>query len=84
MLDLDSLLEQRNNEYKVCDRCKGVNLATLIPKIKAIDPKAIIREPSCVSYCGPGRDRTFVILNNKPIIADNEDELIEKIVAKIT
>ncbi|HAX72820.1 MAG TPA: DUF1450 domain-containing protein [Firmicutes bacterium] len=77
MFDLDSLFAEPN-EFRVCDKCKGTNINTLLPKLKAVDPKAKIFT-GCQSYCGPGRDRPFVFVNNKPIIADNEAELIEKV-----
>lgn len=79
MIDFDVLIADVRNEFKVCDKCKGVNLSTLIPRIMKLDPNAVIHEPSCISYCGPGRDFPFVILNNKPVVGDNEDDLIAKL-----
>ena len=79
MFDLDARVADFQNEFKVCDRCKGTNLSTLIPKLEKLDPNAIIRKPTCISYCGPGRDYPFVFLNNKPIKGENEDDLIAKV-----
>ena len=79
MLDLEALMTDVKNEFKVCDKCKGVNLTTLLPKLTKLDPSAVILKPACVSYCGPGRDFPFVLLNNKPIKGENEADLIEKI-----
>ena len=79
MIDFDSLVVDVQNEFKICDKCKGVNLSTLIPRLAKLDPDAKIHQPSCVSYCGPGRDYPFVILNNKPIVGANEDDLVNKI-----
>ena len=79
MFDLDTLVADFQNEFKVCARCKGTNLNTLIPRLEKLDPQAKILAPTCVSYCGPGRDYPFVFLNNKPIKGENEDDLIQKI-----
>jgi len=79
MLDLSTLINNFQNEFKVCDRCKGTNLNTLLPRLKKLDPDAKILKPMCVSYCGPGRDYPFVFLNNKPVKGENEDDLIQKI-----
>ena len=79
MFDLEALIAHVQNEFKICDRCKGTNIATLVPRLEKLDPNAKILEPMCVSYCGPGRDYPFVFLNNKPIKDENEDDLIEKI-----
>ena len=73
MFNLDDLLAEPN-EFRVCDKCKATNLTTLLPRLKEIDPKAKIYQ-GCQSYCGPGRDRSFVFINNKPILAENEDEV---------
>ena len=79
MFDFDALLSEFRNEFRVCDRCKGVNLGTLLPKLEKLDENARILKPTCQSYCGPGRDYPFVFLNNKPVKAETEVALIEKL-----
>ena len=66
------------NKFGVCDRCKATNIKSLIPKLKKIDDKAIINI-GCQSVCGIGRNKPFVICNDRLIVADSEDELITKL-----
>lgn len=70
------------NEYRICDKCKAVNTEKLVKIIQEIDNDSIIKI-GCQNFCGIGRTKPFIILNNIPIIGNSEDELINKIKEKI-
>lgn len=72
-----------NYEFQICDKCKGTNKKTLIPKLKEMVPEANIII-GCANLCGIGRNKSFVILNHVPIIADTEEELIKKVRQQIS
>lgn len=62
----------------ICNKCKAINSLSISKKLKEIYPNARY-EIGCNNMCGIGRSKVVVILNNKPIIADTEEELINKI-----
>ena len=68
--------------FRLCDDCLGVNLKTLIPKLKKKAPNAefII---GCQSYCGPGRTQTFTLVKSRICIADTEVELMPLVDEKL-
>lgn len=68
------------NEFKVCDICEGVNSESLIKRLKELDSEAEIIV-GCQGFCGIGATKPFVIVNGLPVIADTEDEVIEKVTA---
>ncbi|WP_041809234.1 DUF1450 domain-containing protein [Evansella cellulosilytica] len=70
------------NEFRICDDCLATNIHTLVPRLKKLDPEAKI-EIACQSYCGPGRKKSFAFVNDRPISAPDEKQLLEKVKKKI-
>jgi uncharacterized protein YuzB (UPF0349 family) len=66
------------NVFKICDKCVGTNIKTIVPKLKELDPNAEI-DIKCHSFCGPGSMKPFVIVNERTVFATTEDEVIEKV-----
>ncbi len=66
------------NEFRICDQCKGTNVKSLKSKLEALDPNAKIMI-GCQNMCGIGRTKPFVIVNHIPVIANTEEELLEKV-----
>ena len=67
-----------NNEFRICNICKAVNFKSLEKRLKELDSEATINI-GCQNVCGIGRSRPFVIVNHRLVVAENEDELINKV-----
>ena len=67
-----------NNEFRICNICKAVNFKSLEKRLKELDSEATINI-GCQNVCGIGRNRPFVIVNHKLVVAETEDELINKV-----
>lgn len=57
---------------KICPKCKTKDI------IKELKKKYNVIE-ECINYCGIGRGKYVVLVDNKPIIADTKEEIIKKL-----
>ena len=65
------------NEFRVCDDCDATNLKTLLPRLKSVDPDAKLR--LAVNRIAVQDEKAFAFVNNRPLSAPTEDELLEKV-----
>ena len=70
------------NEFKICNICKEDRDKTLKPKLQELDPEAKIII-ACQGFCAIGATKEFCIVNGIPVIADTEEELINKVKEQI-
>jgi hypothetical protein len=70
------------NKIGICDKCKGFDYKEIIKKLDSLNYK-FEYNIGCQNFCGIGRTRCFLILNNIPIVADNQNELIEKVINEL-
>ena len=64
------------NDIRICDKCKHMNVKTMLPKLEQMAPGARIRV-GCKSYCGPCSRFAFIYINGRYITAPTQDEALE-------
>lgn len=60
-------------KIKVCDKCKSKDIIDYLEK----QGHEVIIE--CINYCGIGRSKYVLLIDNKPLIADTKEEIIKKL-----
>lgn len=73
-----NLLGDKMN-VKICDKCRGTKIETLVPKLKKITSIKKI-EIGCRNFCGIGFLKPVALVDNMPVITEDEDSLIEEII----
>lgn len=70
------------NNIKICDNCPLIDVDTLSKKIRSIDSDAQI-SIGCQNFCGICSAKAFAILNNIPIIEDDQEKLVVELTKKM-
>lgn len=65
---------------KICDKCKGFDYKKIIEEIDKLGIENKY-EIGCNSMCGIGRNNIVAIVNNKPIISKNVNELLNTLLS---
>lgn len=65
-------------KIKICNKCKGFNYKEIM-KVLDNNFNDIEYTIGCNNMCGIGRSKIVVIKDNKPIVVDTIDDLINKI-----
>ena len=76
-------MSEMANVLIVCHCYRGANEIIRIYSARKATPKEATIEIGCHSYWGPGRKKTFTFVNSRPVAALTEDELMEKVLAKL-
>lgn len=63
---------------KICNKCKGFNYKKVIDEINK-NFSNVTYEIGCNNMCGIGRNKIVVIANNRPLVVENVNELIDKL-----
>lgn len=70
------------HKIEICDKCKGTNIKSLLPKIEKLCPDASIKV-GCIQFCGVGRDNIVILVDHIPIIGKTEEEALAKLKEKL-
>ena len=62
----------------ICPTCKSIREQQLTKAIRFIFPQAEM-EYGCQSFCGPGRNSPFVVIDRKIISAASEEALLQRL-----
>ncbi len=64
------------NKLLICDQCEVMNVESLQKKLINLPLKI---EIGCHNLCAIGQKKQFAVLNGQVLMAETEDELVEKI-----
>lgn len=63
---------------RICDKCKGFDI-NKVKKALNENFSDIRYEVGCNNMCGIGRDKVVIIVDDRPVIANSINELVDKI-----